>query len=57
MITSQPVEVTYRVTEDNLIRKASACAKRKDPAGNMTVLEVTDWVECGNEYSAKQFLT
>lgn len=57
MITSQPVEVTYRVTEDNLIRKASACAKRKDPAGNMTVLEVTDWFESGNEYSAKQFLT
>ncbi len=57
MITSRPVEVAYRIEEENIIGEKQAGARREDPEGQVEFLEAGEWKEDAGGYSARQTLS
>lgn len=57
MITSRPVEVAYRVEEENIVGEKQAGARREDPQGRVEFLEAGEWKEEAGGYSARQTLS
>ena len=47
MITNQPVTVTYRVEEEQILRECSAHTEWEDLQHRKTVLPVAEWKETG----------
>ena len=52
MITSQPVDVHYQITEENKIKEKAAGAEREDTEGKKQIHAVEEWKEDQMGYSA-----
>ncbi len=56
MITSEPVEVAYRIEEENAVGKMEAGARWEDPRGQIRYLAAEEWKEEEGGRSARQTL-
>lgn len=56
MITSEPVEVAYRIEEENAVGKMEAGARWEDPRGQIRYLAAEEWKEEEGGRSARQIL-
>lgn len=56
MITSEPVEVAYRIEEENAVGKMEAGARWEDPRGQVRYLAAEEWKEEEGGRSARQTL-
>lgn len=56
MITSEPVEVEYRIEEENAVGKMEAGARWEDPRGRVIYLAAEEWKEEEGGKSARQTL-
>lgn len=56
MITSQPVEVEYRVDEDNGIGQASTNTEWEDTQGKVAVMKAEEWKETEEGVCSRQLL-